>query len=331
MITHYFLNFNQISFYLKAHSVKKLQIGSSINLLPGWLNSDLFPSSEEQTFLDARKTFPFEDKTFDCVFSEHQLEHLTHEEGSFMLKECYRILKTEGKINIKGKELNPQELLNATHTGTWLTDAKRYFSKPNCVAKGLGEDYISASVERQEFLETALNWINNGDVQGYMALHRNDENAKELHNYFANVIEWIGKTFTTYRREMKNVNWGELYNQFKDAELDAAKLEKEITKLLEDEEVGNQKGIYDYVLTRNERSLNLRTFDDKTKRRIYEKQKGICPHCGMGQGQRSGSDLSDSAIVDIPFVTSQMVRHSGTLFSPRLTGRLLAEIHFVTA
>ena len=95
----------KISFYLKAHSVKKLQIGSSINLLPGWLNSDLFPSSEEQTFLDARKTFPFEDKTFDCVFSEHQLEHLTYEEGSFMLKECYRILKTEGKIRIATPDL----------------------------------------------------------------------------------------------------------------------------------------------------------------------------------------------------------------------------------
>ena len=78
---------------------------------------------------------------------------------------------------------------------------------------------------------------------------------------------------------MKNVNWGELYNKFKNAKLDADKLEKEITKLMEDEEIGNQKGIYDYVLTRNERSLNLRTFDEKTKRRIYEKQKGICQDC----------------------------------------------------
>jgi len=189
------------------------------------------------------------------------------------------ILEWFKTINIKGKELNDQELLNATHTGNWLTDAKRYFSKPNCAAKGLGEDYISASVERQEFLETALKWINNGDAQGYMALHRNDANAKKLQDYFANVIEWIKKTFIVYRREMKNVNWGDLYNQFKDAKLDAAKLEKEIVKLLEDEEVGNPKGIYDYVLTRNERSLNLRTFDDKTKRRFYEKQKGICPHC----------------------------------------------------
>lgn len=191
-------------------------------------------------------------------------------------KEILEWFKT---INIKGKELNPQELLNATHTGSWLTDAKRYFSKPNCAAKGLGEDYINASVERQEFLETALKWINSGDAQGYMALHRNDPDAKELKEYFASVIEWIKKYFTTYRREMKGVNWGELYNQFKNARLDADKLEKEIAKLMEDEEIGNQKGIYDYVLTRNERSLNLRIFDERTKRRTYEKQKGICPDC----------------------------------------------------
>ena len=189
------------------------------------------------------------------------------------------ILEWFKTINIKGKELNQQELLNATHTGAWLTDAKKYFSKPSCAAKSLGEDYVNASVERQEYLETALKWINKGDAQGYMAIHRNDTNAKELQKYFANVIAWIVKIFTTYRREMKNVNWGELYNQFKDAKLNATELEKEIVKLLEDEEVGNQKGIYDYVLTRNERSLNLRTFDDKIKRRIYEKQKGICPFC----------------------------------------------------
>jgi len=63
-------------------------------------------------------------------------------------KEILEWFKT---INIKGKALNDQELLNATHTGAWLTDAKKYFSKPNCAAKGLGEDYISASVERQNF------------------------------------------------------------------------------------------------------------------------------------------------------------------------------------
>lgn len=183
-------------------------------------------------------------------------------------------------INIKGKELNNQELLNATHTGTWLTDAKRYFSKPSCAAKGLGEYYVSASVERQEFLETALKWINNGDAQGYMAIHRNAANAKELQEYFANVIEWIKKTFIVYRgKEMKNVNWGELYNRFKDAKLNADKLENEIKKLMQDEEVTKKSGIYPYVLTRQEKYLNIRAFTDQQKREAYEKQKGICPFC----------------------------------------------------
>jgi len=221
-----------------------------------------------------------EKKYWDTLLKEDLDKILNYELDIYICegteKEILEWLKT---INIKGKEFNEQELLNATHTGLWLTDAKRHFSKPNCAAKGLGEKYINASVERQEYLETALKWINNGDAQGYMALHRNDSNAEELWNYFTNVIEWIKKTFPVYRKEMKGVNWGKLYNKFKDEKLNADKLEKEIVRLLEDDEVTNQKGIYDYVLTGDERSLNLRTFDEKTKRKTYEKQKGICPFC----------------------------------------------------
>ena len=185
-------------------------------------------------------------------------------------------------INIAGEKLTDQEIRNAVYTGPWLSDAKLIFSKSNCAACLLANDggqLVDGSPIRQEYLETALSWINDDKIDIYMAKHQHDQNAKELWQFFQDVIVWVRKTFTAYRREMKNVNWGELYNQFKDAKLGAVKLEKEIAKLMEDEEVGNQKGIYDYVLTRNERSLNLRTFDDKTKRRIYEKQKGFCPDC----------------------------------------------------
>ncbi len=234
-----------------------------------------------------------EKKYWDTLLEEDLNRILNYELDVYICegreKEILEWFKT---INIKGKELNHQELLNATHTGHWLTDAKKYFSKPNCAAKGLGENYISASVERQEFLETVLKWINNGDAQGYMAIHRNDASAEELKKYFANVIEWTEKNFINYRKEMKKVNWGELYNNFKNKNLDSNELEKEISKLMEDEEIGNQKGIYDYVLTRNEQSLNLRTFDEKTKRRIYEKQKGICPHC-RGENKRKKWKLEE--------------------------------------
>ena len=112
-----------------------------------------------------------------------------------------------------------------------------------------------------------------------MSKHQHDKDAKELWEYFQAVINWVQTVFTNYRREMKGVQFGFLYNEFKDKEFDAAKIEKEITKLMEDEDVTNKKGIYYYIMTREEKHLNIRSFTDKQKREAYERQKGICPKC----------------------------------------------------
>ncbi len=182
-------------------------------------------------------------------------------------------------INIAGKELTEQELRNAVYSGSWVTDAKRYFSKRNCVAYLLAKDYISGKTIRQEYLETAIKWINNGNIEEYMSIHQHDQDAKELWEYFRNVIEWVKATFTVYRKEMKGLEWGTLYNSFKDVSYNPDQLENEIKQLMEDEEIGNQKGVYKYVLTREEKHLNLRTFSDKDKRTMFERQNGVCPIC----------------------------------------------------
>ena len=110
-----------------------------------------------------------------------------------------------------------------------------------------------------------------------MSEHQKDPNANELWVYFQAVISWIDVTFRTYRREMKGLPWGELYNAFKDKQLDSKKLETEIKDLMIDDEIKSKSGIYLYVLTRKEKYLNLRTFSDQQKRQVYESQKGICP------------------------------------------------------
>lgn len=182
-------------------------------------------------------------------------------------------------INIAGEKLTDQEIRNAVYTGPWLSDAKLKFSKSNCVASLLANDggaLVSGSPIRQELLETALSWINNGEVADYMAKHQHDENADELWQYFQNVIEWVRQSFAEYRHEMKNVPWGSLYNQFKDAELDPNKLESEIKGLMQDEDVTSKSGIYPYVLTRKESYLSIRKFTDKMKREAYERQDGKC-------------------------------------------------------
>ena len=183
-------------------------------------------------------------------------------------------------INIAGEKLTEQELRNAVYTGTWLTNAKSIFSKSNCAAYLLSKDYVNGSPIRQEILETALNWISSGGIEKYMSIHQHDPNANELWMYYRNVIEWVKLTFTTYRKEMKGIEWGSLHDKFKGEMFDAKKLEKKIQALMMDDDVTNKKGIYPYVLTRNEKYLNIRAFTNSQKRAAYERQKGICVKCG---------------------------------------------------
>lgn len=186
-------------------------------------------------------------------------------------------------INIAGEKLTAQEIRNAVYTGEWLSDAKLKFSKSNCAAYLLAHDggqLVNGSPIRQDYLETVLSWINDGRVDDYMAKHQHDKNADELWNYFREVIAWVRQTFINYRREMSGVAWGELYNQFKDAQLKPQELEDEIKKLMQDEDVTKKSGVYPFVLTRKESYLNIRSFTDNMKREAYERQNGICTKCG---------------------------------------------------
>ncbi len=187
-------------------------------------------------------------------------------------------------INIAGEKLTPQELRNAVYTGSWLSDAKRYFSKQNSPAADMSSDYVKVKVNRQELLEKALKWISSNNVEDYMSKHQNDPRANELWLYFASLVNWIKTTFTVVRKkEMVKVDWGELYNKFKDSKLNPDYLECRISELMEDEEVTAKHGIYAYVLTGEEKYLSIRTFDEKQKREAYERQKWICPYCGSSK------------------------------------------------
>ena len=184
-------------------------------------------------------------------------------------------------INIAGEKLTDQELRNATYTGAWLTDAKRYFSKTNCAAYGLASKYMNGSPIRQDYLETALKWINDGKIEEYMDAHKAAPNAIELWLYFQSVIAWVRAVFPVYRKEMKGVDWGILFNRYGKADYDSKALESRIKELMEDEDVTAKKGIYEYLLSGDERKLSLRAFADKMKREAYERQNGVCVKCGQ--------------------------------------------------
>lgn len=113
--------------------------------------------------------------------------------------------------------LTPQELRNAIYTGTWLADAKKYFSKSDCMAKKIADKYMKGSPIRQEYLEKILEWKSGGvdKIADYMANHQNNENANDLKNYFEEIfgnefddkIGWVEKIFIKYRKEMKGLEW----------------------------------------------------------------------------------------------------------------------------
>lgn len=186
-------------------------------------------------------------------------------------------------INIAGVQLSPQELRNAIYTGSWLTDAKKYFSKAGCPAVKIGDKLLSGKMIRQEYLETAIEWVartENKSIEGYMSEHQQDINATPLWLHFQTVINWVNTYFTKYRKEMKGIDWGRLYAEHKADILDPVSLEERIRELMIDDEVTAKKGIYEYLLTGKEKFLNLRQFSDSQKRQAYERQGGICANCG---------------------------------------------------
>ena len=140
---------------------------------------------------------------------------------------------------------------------------------------------MAGTAIRQDYLETVISWNPEGQaIDNYMAAHQHDSSAEDLWLYFQSVIAWVKAKFPKYRKEMKGVVWGSLYNAYKDARLDPKALESEVARLMADDDVTNKRGIYRYVLSGEEKHLNIRAFTDSQKRAAYERQQGICPQCG---------------------------------------------------
>ena len=184
-------------------------------------------------------------------------------------------------INIAGEKLTDQELRNAVYAGSWVSDARRYFSKTGGPAYQLAGDYMRGDPIRQEYLQTVLGWAADKDdvedITHYMAVHQHDSDAKALWNYYRKVVKWIKDVFPDYYADMKGLPWGVWYNAHHDAV--TTSLSDKVRELREDAEVTRTAGIYPYLLTGDESSLSLRQFDTVQKREMYARQGGVCPYC----------------------------------------------------
>jgi hypothetical protein len=195
-------------------------------------------------------------------------------------------------INITGVPLKPQELLNAIYSGPFVTRAKEEFSNSHNANIQKWSAYVKGSANRQDFLERALDWVSKGKIGSYMSSHRNDANINELKTYFNSVIDWVSTVFTDVLPEMKGLEWGRLYEQHHGTSYDPKKTSDAVKKLTADDEVKNDKGIFEYVLggSTDTKLLNVRVFDERVKKATYAKQtqaaetegESNCPLCAIG-------------------------------------------------
>lgn len=205
-------------------------------------------------------------------------------------------------INIAGERLTDQELRNAVYSGPWVSDAKRYFSKTDSPASRYGslpgcKGYMAGNSLRQELLETAVSWIadrDGTDVDGYMSAHQHDRDARSLWRYFTDAIDWAERVFTAYHSQMRGLPWGLWYNRYGTrGDLDSVAIAAKVEDLFADAEVKRKAGIYEYVLTGDERHLSLRTFGDDVRETVYARQTkearrrhvSNCPMCAEAGGK----------------------------------------------
>lgn len=197
-------------------------------------------------------------------------------------------------INIVGLPLEEQEILNAVYCGSFVTLAKEVFSNSQNANINKWSAFLRGNVKRQAYLHTALDWVSRGNISGYMSLHRNDDNIRELQTYFNSVIDWASGVFSNIEKEMCGLPWGELYEKYHTTPYNPAEVAKKQRELYEDYYVKNKKGIYEYILggCKETKLLEVRCFDEPTKKSVYARQtkeaqeKGVsnCPHCAMSNG-----------------------------------------------
>ena len=253
-------------------------------------------------------------KNFDSLPADQQARI---RETQLLIYECEGT-ETEIKqwfetINIAGVPLNAQELLNAIYSGPFVTLAKAEYSNSQNANIQKWSAYIKGSANRQDFLERALDWVSRGKIGEYMSQHRHENGINELRNTFNSVIDWVSGVFKDVEKEMQGLEWGRLYEQYHSTSYDPDHISAEVKRLYADPYVKNRRGVFEYLLggQQDTKLLDVRVFDDATKRSVYATQTKIaeangesnCPLCAMGHDANK-SKVWKMAEMDADHVTA---------------------------
>lgn len=186
-------------------------------------------------------------------------------------------------INIAGIPLNSQELLNAVYSGPFVTAGKARFSNSGDANIQKWAAYVKGAANRQDFWERALQWVSGGEVEDYMARHRHDPDVGEVAAHFDAVIGWVSTVFTGVEKEMRGLDWGRLYATYHHRPFDPVAVWGRVQALYGDPGVKNRKGVFEYVLggETDPRLLDVRLFDEVTKRAVYRAQTEAAEAAGV--------------------------------------------------
>jgi len=243
-----------------------------------------------------------------AVKDEHGMEQyftgLAPEQKQRILDSTILVYECEGEeteikewfrtINTVGVPLNPQELLNAVYSGSFVTAGKAEFSNSKNANVQKWSAYINGVANRQDYWACALEWVAKGEenVPEYMSKHRANDDISEVKDYFNKVINWISTVFTDVESEMKGLEWGRLYETYHAEEYAYTWLSAKVQQLYGDSYIKNRRGIWEYLLggSLETKLLDIRIFDEATKKSTFKRQTAAaeakklsnCPLCALG-------------------------------------------------
>ena len=184
----------KISNYIKNNEIRKIQLGSGTNRYEGWLNTDLYPKGGN-TYLDVTSPLPIKSDSFDYIFSEHMIEHISFQDAERLLSESYRILRPGGKIRIatpdlshylslfrENKSLQQKEYIDWMHSN-WINKAGIKYKNESFILNLAMHSWGHLFIFDFNTLNSVLSDIGFSEIQQFECQKSDDDNLANLENH----------------------------------------------------------------------------------------------------------------------------------------------------
>ncbi len=188
---------------------KRLHIGSGRESIPGWINIDNQGLSGVDQVLDVRQGLPFADVA--SIYAEHFLEHLSLDEGLAFLRECRRVLRSDGALRLSTPNLDWVVLTHYRGPATGEEDAKFDCIRMNRAFHGWGHQFLYnramlvAALRSAGFASTMFRTYGESDRPELRGLERHEtwEDTPDLPHVLIVEAAGLGKAEELDVKELK--------------------------------------------------------------------------------------------------------------------------------